>query len=155
MAARVDEITLRLSEIKASGATDWVSQFEARLADLVRLSDPACIPLALALLDDRCPFDEVMFSVVHAVEGSPDRPYVAGLLAQIEQLAGQAPRWSRILFMRVLNSDSARAELVEQLRRAAPGIRGVSIKVVDDIAARRPEFAQKAIQVRTAALANP
>ena len=150
--AKCVEIASRLREISAAGRENWVREFESGLTELGELGDPNCIPLLLELLDDRSAYDEVMFAIIHAVERFADAPYVAHLIGQTLRLTHRAPRWLGVLYMRVLNADSAREKLAKQLRHASSEDRRAVLDVVDGIAARRPEFSPKLIAIRTAAM---
>lgn len=152
MNSKAEEIASRLREIGAAGLESRVREFESGLAEMSALDDPTCIPLLMELFDDRSAHDEVMFAIVHAVERFADAPYVANLLGQTQRLAKRAPRWLGVLYMRVLNSESAREQLAKQLKGASLEDRRAVIDVVDGIVARRPEFAQKMIAIRTATL---
>ena len=56
------------------------ADFESILGQIVTLEDPDCIgPLVLLLEDDES-LDELMFSVVHAIEAFEDNVYIDRLL---------------------------------------------------------------------------
>lgn len=131
----------QLQQIYTRRDASWVTDFEGALDEVAMLGESACIPGLLRILDDGSEFDEVLFSIVHSVEGFPDSAYVPELLDATEDLAQRAPRWSRILYMRVLNNDSTRAVLSSELVRQPASTRAAVAGILADIRARRPELA--------------
>jgi hypothetical protein len=59
-----------------------------------------------------------MWSLLHAAESFEDEPYVGGVLRILPLLNETSGRWSEILIIRILNSDSSRAELARQVKLA-------------------------------------
>lgn len=86
-----------------------VSEKNAQLFDeLVQEAalDPSECTLEALLesLDDQCPYDELMFSVVHAIEAREQSSYLDCLLGTLAATRLRAPRWTRILHTRIMNS---------------------------------------------------
>ncbi|HTF44223.1 MAG TPA: Imm30 family immunity protein [Terriglobales bacterium] len=123
--------------------------FEDAIARFHLENGPAALSPLFSLFDDAAKSHTRMFTIIHAAETFDDQTYVAALLSETAALADSAPRWLKVLYMRVLNSDSARAELLAQSGRAGSGIRDVLASALDSVVADRPEFG-----ARVAALKN-
>ena len=139
---------LELGAIWSRRDGSLVADFEAALVSVAAFNDPSCIGSLLELFEDEPPSDELLFSVVHAIEAYPDHVYVAGLLGATEALLLRTPRWARILYMRILNAPTARTELASAVIHEPESIRVSVGQILDDIERRRPEFAEKAAEVR-------
>jgi hypothetical protein len=118
------------------------------LGSIAAFNDPSCIGPLLELFEDEPPSDDLLFSVVHAIEAYPDHVYVAGLLGATEALLARTPRWARILYMRVLNAPTARTELASAIRHEPEPTRVTMSLILEDIERRRPEFTSKTAEVR-------
>lgn len=69
--------------------------------------------------------EDVMFSLVHAVETYPSPVYASCLVSAAEKLSRHAPSWLGILFMRLLNANDD-AILLERELRVQPGGGGLA-----------------------------
>jgi hypothetical protein len=98
----------------------FTREFETTLAAISEMNDAASIVPLLALLEDEHPFEELLFSIVHEIERHPDGTYVRELLTGTPELVRESPRWSRILYMRVLNAPSTRAVFTAIFRVRRP-----------------------------------
>jgi hypothetical protein len=139
---------LELGTIWSRRDASWVADFEATLGSVAAFNDPSCIGPLLDLFEDESPSDDLLFSVVHAIERYPDHVYVAGLLQATETLLGRTPRWARILYMRILNAPTARAELASAICHKPESTRVSVGQILDDIERRRPELTNKSAEVR-------
>lgn len=139
-----------LRSIDQSSPT-YAADFERILTEIMALKSAEVIVPLLSCLDDRAPYDEVMFSIIHGIETYEDKVYVAHLLQRSEDLCGKAPRWASILFMRVLNAESSRHELVRQLRDKEQGIKLTIKALMEKINARGVQFLAKTAPVIAAA----
>ncbi len=70
------------------------------------------------LFTDEPLFQDEMWSLVHLVESLPDPDYVKSLFESMRRIKIKAPEWSSILAIRVLNSESTRKSLKEQIASA-------------------------------------
>ena len=139
---------LQLATIWRRRDASLAEDFEVALASVAAFNDPACIGSLLDLFEDEPPSDELLFSVVHAIEAYPDSVYTPHLLAATEGLLRRAPRWAGVLYMRVLNAPATRAELVSAIRLQGEPTKACLGRILDDIERRRPEFSSKVAQVR-------
>jgi hypothetical protein len=125
--------------------------FEALLAEVVALRTPECISPLLGLFRDNAQYDELMFSIIHGLEVFDDQAYVAEILRSAASLCSKSPRWSSIIFMRMLNSEPTRLELVRQLRDASPEGKKAIKSLMEKINARSVQFLPKTTAVLVAA----
>lgn len=133
------------------GASGSSIVFEKLLEEVVNIRTPMYIVPLLTLLNDESVYDELMFSIIHGIEVFDDEVYVSEVLRDAVNLCKKSPRWASIIFMRMLNSESTRLELIKQLRHADPLVR-LSVKdLIEKIADRSVQFLPKAIAVLLAA----
>jgi hypothetical protein len=92
-----------------------------------------------------------MFTLIHAAESSDDSTYVHALLSVFCDLVESAPRWASIVVMRVLNNDSARHEMVSQLRGASTETKEAFRLMCERINSVSPQFLSKTTSVSLAA----
>ena len=133
----------KLRRIDSERGPKYVADFEAVLADIAALRDAGCVAELARFFDDAAPFDELMFSIIHTIEIFDDKAYVGGLLSIAPMLCAQAPRWASIVFVRALNSEPTRRELVAQLRGAPTATKSAVRDLMQKINARSPEFLAK------------
>src|SRR5262245_17911151 len=91
----------RLSDIISRRDATFVHDFESTLAEISAMRDTSSIVALLEFLEERSPSEEVMFSIVHAIEAHPDDVYVREVLRGTAALLLCTPRWARILYMRI------------------------------------------------------
>ena len=144
----LQQVLIHLVDIWVRRDASLARDFEAVLASVVAFNDPACIGALLELFEDEAPSDDLLFSVVHAMEAFPDQVYLLGLLGKTVALLGRTPRWARILYTRVLNAPTARAELASALCREPEATRAAVHRILDDIERRSTEFTSKTGEVR-------
>lgn len=137
-----DEID-RLREIQVDRDDEYVKRFENVLASIADLRDPASIVALSEFFDDDAAFDELMFSIIHTIEIHDDATYCRELLKAAPGLCSRSPRWASIVFMRILNSDSTRKQLVLQLRSAPAPTKDAVRGLMEKINERGVEFMAK------------
>jgi hypothetical protein len=142
----VDE--LKSTAARHDGAN--VQQFEAALAAVARLNDPASIRALVPFLEDGTQFDEPMFSIIHTMEAFPDDVYTREVLAALPELSRRAPRWASIILMRMLNAEPTHAELVRQAKGAEPATKQTLRDVLDAVNRRGSTFLEKTASVLAA-----
>lgn len=130
---------------------DNVSAFEGGLKEVIAQQTPASIVPLLSLLRDNAQYDELMFSIIHGLEVFADRAYVAEILRGAPLLFSKSPRWASIIFMRVLNSEPTRLELIRQLRDADLDTKVAIKSLMENINARSVRFLSKTVAVIVAA----
>jgi hypothetical protein len=125
--------------------------FEALLAEVVALRTPESIGPQLGLFRDNAQHDELMFSIIHGLEIFDDETYVREVLRGAASLCHKSPRWASIIFMRMLNSEPTRLELVRQVRGAGPDVKAAIKLLMEKINARSVQFLPKTTAVLVAA----
>lgn len=83
-----------------------------------------------------------MWSLLHAAESFDDEPYVRDALRVLPLLNESSKRWSEILIMRIINSETAQAQLVREVRIAADERRAAVRSVCGRIHGNNPRLAQ-------------
>lgn len=141
----------RLREIETNRDDSYVERFESVLATIADLNDPESIVALAEFFDDDAEFDELMFSIIHTIEVHDDETYVRELLKAAPRLCSRSPRWASIVFMRVLNSDATRKELVLQLRNSPAATKEALRNLMEKINERGVEFMAKTTPVIIAA----
>ncbi|GAA5127365.1 hypothetical protein JIN84_08790 [Luteolibacter yonseiensis] len=133
------------------GESGNVGAFERGLAEVVALRTTDSIVPLMGLFRDDAPYDELMFSIIHGIEVFEDAAYVAEVLRDVSSFCSGSPRWASIVFMRMLNTESTRLELVRQLRDADAGTKAAVKSLMEKINARSFEFLPKTTAVIAAA----
>ncbi|MEI8296344.1 MAG: Imm30 family immunity protein [Alphaproteobacteria bacterium] len=80
-----------------------IDNFEKAVWGLAASGDPEVLRKLLDLFDDECPYDEVMHSLMHAIETYPAEVYVKILLEKLEDLVKKSPFWARVLVVPTWN----------------------------------------------------
>jgi hypothetical protein len=118
-------------------------RFERLLSQIISFKSSETIIPLLGLFRDNAKRDELMFSIIHGMENFDDRTYVSQILCGTPALCVQSPRWASIIFMRILNSQKTRMELVRQLPTAEPEIKMAVKALMKQIKARDETFLLK------------
>src|ERR1017187_9960462 len=129
------ELILELRAVDQNGPS-YAMAFESILVEIIAIRSPDVILPLLAFFDDRAPYDEVMFSIIHGIEAFEDKAYVQQMLLGANNFCAMSPRWASIVFMRMLNSEPTRRELIRQVRDVDPGTKAAIKKLMDKINAR-------------------
>ena len=138
---------LRKIDTRSDG---FVPQFEQILAEVGAFKDADSIVALLRFFDDETEYDEAMFSIVHLIETFDDPTYVGKLLEATPELCSSKPRWASIIFMRVLNSENTKRELIRQLRTASADVKQSIRTLMEKINARSVKFLEKTTPVLVA-----
>ncbi len=127
-----------------------VEKFEAILNQIGSFKDANSIQELSKFFNDESEYDEVKFSIVHLIESFDDVVYVTKLLEAIPELCNKNPRWALILFMRVLNSEDTRRELIRQLQIAPLSIKLSVRSLIARINEKSAMFLEKTASVLVA-----
>lgn len=95
-----------------------ILRFDGLLGEHFKRLNGYTVCLLFDLFTDEPLFLDEMWSLVHLVESLPDPDYVKSLFENMQRIQLKAPEWSSILAIRVLNSESARKSLKEQIASA-------------------------------------
>ena len=109
-----------LKEVAQNQSSDsYVADFEDVLVEIHDLHDADSIPLLIDLSEDDCEYDELMFSIIHTIEDFNDEVYAKKVLEKLEDFYRDAPRWTSIVHMRILNSSPTLAAYINELKVSA------------------------------------
>jgi len=147
-------LNVLISELRAvdDKSPTYAATFECVLAKIVALRTVDAILPLLSCFDDDAPYDEVMFSIIHGIETFDDKAYLEQVLRGSVDLCANSPRWASILFMRILNAETCRHELVRQLRDADQKTKIAIKDIMEKINARSVRFLEKTTPVIAATL---
>lgn len=143
----IESLIARLAEVDRDRGSDYVADYEAILAEMSAIHDPAIIKAVTEFLNDDSQFDELMFSIIHLIERFETSVYVDQLLEICTTLYSRSPRWTRILFVRILNSEDARLELIRCLPDSPRQTKKTIAAVMDEIRGRNSQFLAKIASV--------
>ena len=129
----------------------YVAEFEQVLEQIMSLGNADSILPLLEFLDDDSSFDELMFSIVHSIEVFNDKVYIAKILKGVSDLYERSPRWASIIFMRILNSENSRLELILQIRNYDQATKMTIRHLMEKINSRGMQFVAKTAPVIKAA----
>lgn len=85
--------------------------FEDFLADAVHTAKDEELLDLVSLFEDDDDLHEAMWSLLHTVESVREEVYVRGVLSRLPRLAENAPGWAELIVLRMLNSDTCRAQV--------------------------------------------
>jgi uncharacterized protein YjgD (DUF1641 family) len=131
--------------------TDEETQAFIEAIEALKRSRPPVdlLPSLLSAFDDATEHEDVMWSLVHLVEDYDLKTYVTVLIEVISQLRQYAEEWLQRLFIRVLNSDQAIAELRDILPQLTPSQRVAIAEVLKEISEDLPtEFLGNALRLK-------
>lgn len=120
-----------------------VAEFERILGQIMALKDPDCIGALVILLEDDESLDGLMFPVVHTIEMFADDVYVDHILKALPALVRKAPRWARILHMRIMNSAPTRTAYSARYRCGESNEKTAAQEVLAGVCQWRPEYAER------------
>ena len=129
---------LRLLIAQGAGARD----IDAALEPVASACDPRTIAPLLLMLNDETE-DESLWSLVHAAEQFEDAIYISHFLSAFSGVVVASTRWASIIMMRILNSDTSRAELIRQVRVAPTDTQKSTAFICGAINERDARFSEK------------
>jgi hypothetical protein len=110
----LDQLVRDLDDVLRNREPGYAERCEDLLAQISSLEDPRSVRLLLPLFDDEAEYDELMFSIIHAIERFDDATYVREISANLPSFVERSPRWAMIVHMRILNSPSTLAAYKER-----------------------------------------
>ncbi len=137
----------RLRQLERCQDENYVERSESVLANIARLNDPRSISGLIEFFEDDSETDALMFSIVHTIEMHDDPTYCREILEAAPGLCFRTPRWASIVFMRILNSDPTRKQLVLQLRNTPAETKVAICNLMERINERGVEFIEKTTPV--------
>jgi len=83
-----------------------ITKFEKIISEILKLNDSKYIPILMNAFDDETEFEEVMYSLVHAVESYPKQAYISSLIKEIPHGLQSYPYWLEKLVNRIFNDEA-------------------------------------------------
>ena len=150
-----DDATATVGQISMAVAQQNWLHLDSLLDSLILpLSRGTVRGLLTALVDDPLA-DQYLFGIVHGAETATDHDYIACLLDVLPTLVQSAPRWARILVIRVMNSSASHIELIRVAPHAAHNQQGALMHTLQLVEEWRPnQFGEVCSQVRAAMAAG-
>jgi hypothetical protein len=110
-------------ELIANKKTESLDEFHETICRIGNLYDPNSIIALSHFFEDDSPEEDLMFAIIHTIEIFNDQIYIQKILETASDLYETAPQWTLVVFMRIINSDSSKLELVRQLQHSSPIIK--------------------------------
>ena len=98
-----ESIFTQLNALAQMNSTKDIEEFEKLVWELAATKDPIILDQLIQIFYEECPFREVMYNVVHAIETYPDEVYVLGILRNMKTLI-RTPSWAKTLLYGIFNS---------------------------------------------------
>jgi Immunity protein 30 len=117
LVAKLELLDLRLD------SPNYFEDFEKIVREIGSLKDPSSIPALTRFFKDNSDdldIEDLMWSIIHTIEIFDMDVYIEKILEISPHICENSPRWASIVFMRILNSDKYKIELIQQLRQASP-----------------------------------
>lgn len=83
-----------------------IKAFEDAVWKLGNTHDKDILSELVDLFDDKCTYQEVMYSLIHAVEQAPNEIYIPLIISKIPRGLEKYPYWIEILCNRIFNEKS-------------------------------------------------
>lgn len=130
---------------------NYFEDFENVVGQIGALKDSDCIPLLIQFLNDKSGEWDLMYGIIHTIEIFDIKTYIEKILISSPHLYKNSPEWGSMIFMRILNSDEYKVELIRQLREASMIIKESVKNIMEEINKESPEFLAKTVSVTVAA----
>ncbi len=134
------DLIVELAGVLKNRDDDYVQRVENILGQISSLDDQDCIRLLLPFLDDNAEYDEMIFSIVHTIEQFDDDTYINELLTNISSLFSKSPRWTIILHMRILNSQTALDAYEARIKTLSDQQKPVVLDVLNALRKKNAKF---------------
>lgn len=147
----LDKLVSRLEFTNNNRGDNYFNEFIEIICEIGKLNRPESISALSFFLNDDAPEENLMFAIIHMIEDFSDEVYINEILQVSVNLYESSPQWCLVIFMRVLNSDSCRLELVKQLRSSLLTIKKVVRDIMEEINKSDTTFLSKTVAVTIAA----
>ncbi len=114
-----------------------VLAFEDALAELAKNPKSEYLPALHLVLDDRCQHEEVMFSLIHFLESFAVKEQIQAFIDVLPNLLTSAPEWTKIIYYRILNDQSAYALYIDILNSLDSPTRNLISNLLENITQER------------------
>lgn len=92
--------------------------FDYKVWEIAAIKDVTLLENLINLFDDECPYYEVMYSLVHAIETYPKDVYVPVLLKNIENGVEKYQFWIDCLCNRIFNDENYKELFIKNMHLA-------------------------------------
>lgn len=99
------DIFEKLKQYARMESEEDIRKFEVGVWGLAQSQDPEILKKLIDLFDDQCPYYEVMYSLVHAIEKYKKEIYVPIVVEEITSLITHATFWADCLCNRIFNDE--------------------------------------------------
>jgi Immunity protein 30 len=147
----LDELVSRLEFIDKNKGDNYFDEFIEIVCEIGKLNKPESISALSNFFNDDAPEEDLMFAIIHVIEDFSDETYINEILQISVDLYKSSPQWCLVVFMRILNSDPCRLELVKQLRSSLLTIKKVVRDIMEEINKSDTIFLAKTVAVTIAA----
>lgn len=103
-----NRVFVELKKLSKFETAKDIEDFEKIVWDLGKSNDPKVIKNLISLFDDDYLYNEVMYSLVHAIEQCDKELYVPIVIEKIPEGINKYPLWLDALCNRILNDESYR-----------------------------------------------
>ena len=142
-----------LTQLELAASIGSVRGIDEAVAKVMQQNDSSCLSRLLGALNDHAPFDEGMFSIIHAAESFEDPIYVRGLFDALPDLVENAPKWASILLMRIFNDAESHRRFVAELSHRSREEKNAAEWLCKKINEVDPRFISKTVAVLAGARA--
>jgi Immunity protein 30 len=141
------ELILKLKAIDNVTDAEGFDLFHSTICSIGNLHNPKSIHELVQFLDDKSSEEDLMTAIVRTIEIFNDEIYIKGILNVSSDLYKKSPGWCLFIFVRIINSDACRLELIKQLRTMDIEIKKNIKEIMEKINEENPMFLSKTISV--------
>lgn len=144
---RINQLVEELKNIYREKPEGYVRKFEDILAKIeYPIKDARVVTALISLLDDDAEYQELMYSIVHAVEASGIEVYSLGVINALPELWDASPDWLQTIHIRILNSPTYINTYLRVLNHSDELKRLMAKEIFSNISAKKsPPLSQKAM----------
>jgi hypothetical protein len=142
--AQINQLIEELEKIYREKPEGYVRKFEDILHKIeYPIKDASIVTALISLLDDDAEYDELMYSIVHAVEASGIEMYSLGVINAMPELWDSSPDWLQTIHIRILNSPTSIDKYLRIVNQSDESKRQMVKEIFSSISAKWPEYSQK------------
>ena len=125
----------------------YFEDFSYLIAQIGNLKNPDSIPALVQFLNDESEEWDLMYGIIHTIEVFDDDVYIKNILKVSPFLYRNSPEFASIIFVRIINSENCKIELIHQLRKSSLVVRSSVKNIIEEINKENPEFLSKTVPV--------
>lgn len=134
---REDTLISILEANKLMRSADEVAAFEEALAELTKNPHSKYLRELHLVLDDRCQYQEVMFSLLHFLESFDVKEQLQAFIDVVPKLIVSAPEWTKIIHYRILNDNLICDLYIHMLNSVDSPSRNIIYELLEEIIEER------------------